>query len=77
MVLGGGCAFGFLRTLPDNLICIYLNFQLSLPFSRPSHSPIPVFSCPQHGAMVRPRGLSNTSSASSVPDQDQVCFPVF
>lgn len=28
---------------PDNLICIYLNFQLSLPFSRPSHSPIPVF----------------------------------
>lgn len=28
------------------------------------------------GPMVRPRGLSNTSSASSVPDQDQVCgFP--
>lgn len=23
--------------------------------------------------MVRPRGLSNTSSVSSVPDQDQVC----
>lgn len=29
--------------------------------------------CFQSGAMVRPRGLSNSSSVSSVPDQDQVC----